>query len=133
MIIFVSACVLSIWALYRREDRARRANLNALKDRNFNPKYILIGASHYVAFDTDSKQLAFASRKSAQLFLFTEMAEIRWSWFEKGGRKENNDLHFRLNNVNCPLVKVRCTSSRQAEEWQAKIQAMWFEFNGQVI
>ncbi|WP_141107007.1 hypothetical protein [Herbaspirillum aquaticum] len=107
--------------------------MEALKDKNFNPQYMLIGASHYVAFDTDSQQLAFASRRGAQLFLFTEMAEIRWSWLEKGGRRENNDLDFRLNNVNCPLVKVRCTSARQAEEWQAKIQAMWFERNGRLV
>ena len=126
IVVFVFILV-GVLLLYRREDRARRAHLESLELQNFKPRHCLIGSSHYVGFDTVSRQLAFASRKNVQLFSFIEMTEIQWTWLEKGGRKENNDLLFRLNNVASPLVKVRCTSARQAEEWQAKIQAMWFQ------
>lgn len=124
-IAILASILLGVWLLYRREDRARREHLKSLELQNFRPTQLLIGASHYVAFDTNSKQVAFASRKNVQLFSFSEVAEIQWSWLEKGGGKENNDLAFRTNNINWPIIKVRCTSSRQAEEWNAKVQAIW--------
>lgn len=127
VIIVLASILLGVWVLYRREDRCRRAHLESLELQNFKPGHLLIGASHYVAFDTISRQLAFASRKNVQLFSFSEVAEIQWSWLQKGGRKENNDLAFRMSNIACPIIKVRCTSSRQAEEWNARVQAMWSE------
>lgn len=124
-VLVVASIIYGLWLLYRREDRSRRQLLDGLRAQNFSSEHLLEGGSHYVAFDSNSHRVAFATAKGVQLFHFDEMAEIQWFWIDRNGRKESNFLHFRMNNVVCPLIKVRCTSAQQAEHWNAKVQAIW--------
>lgn len=125
LVALLALIIWLFWHAYEKEDRGRRAHLEGLHAENFKVTHLLEGGSHYVAFDPESRRVAFATAKSIESFSFDEMADIQWSWIDRNGKKESNFLHFRMNNITSPLIKVRCTSARQAEHWNAKVQAIW--------
>ncbi|MDR9848687.1 hypothetical protein [Herbaspirillum huttiense] len=114
---------MAIYLLYRRNFRLRRAHLAGIP--NFNGTQELDAGSHLVAFDMDGKRLAFSHPTGVRVFAFAELAHIEWTWnVRRNGSKTDNYLNFRLNNIETPLVKVRCNTAGQAEHWLAKIQAI---------
>lgn len=111
-----------IYFAHRRNSGLRREHLASVP--SFHARYQLDAVSHLVGFDIQGRRVAFAHTSGVRVVSFDVLVDVTWNWIEKNGAKTNNVLTFQLNEISAPLVKVRCSTADQAEQWLAKISAI---------
>lgn len=120
--IALAVVLVIIYLVHRRNTGLRREHLASVP--SFKPKYQLDAVSHLVAFDIQGRNVAFAHTSGVRVVSFDALVDVTWHWIEKNGVKTSNVLTFQLDEISAPLVKVRCNTADQAEQWLAKITAI---------